>query len=183
MAHERAGYSSPVPPILHPIGSRTVAGVFVALMLAACGSKPPEPPKPVNVSGRYVAAADLNPSVSNRPSPLLVRVYELRSATAFNRADFMALYQSDSSTLAADLVAREETMLQPGETRSFSKVLAPDTRFVAVVGAYRELERSTWRAVVAVPAPAPPQPQAKPGPVQIVIRADARAVSATVQLP
>jgi type VI secretion system protein VasD len=172
-----------VPSILHPIVPRVGAGVLVAVLLAACGSKPPEPPKPVSVSGRYVASADLNPSVSNRPSPLLMRVYELRSATAFNRADFMALYQADNNTLAADLVLREETMLQPGETRVFSKVLSPDTRFVAVVGAYRELERSTWRAVVPVPAPSVPQPQAKPGPVQLVIRADARAVSATVQLP
>lgn len=181
MAPNGPGYSSAVPSILHPIGSRLVAGVLAALMLAACGSKPPEPPKPVSVSGRYVAAPDLNPSVSNRPSPLLVRVYELRSATAFNRADFMALYNADSTTLAADLVAREETMLQPGESRTFSKVLSPDTRFVAVVGAYRELERATWRSVVAVPAPAVPSP--KSGPVQLVIRADARAVSATVQQP
>lgn len=149
-------------------------GISVAL-LAACGSKPPEPPKPIEVNGRFEATANLNPSVSNRPSPLLVRVYELKSPTAFNRADFWALYQSDSATLAADMVAREETMLQPGEARAFKRTLDRDTRFIGVVAAYRELERSTWRAVVAVERPA------KPGPVTLVIKADTRAVSATVQ--
>ena len=156
------------------LGPLTLA--VAAGLLAACGSKPPpEPPKPIEIAGRFEATATLNPSVSNRPSPLLVRVYELRSPTVFNRADFMALYQSDNATLAADLVAREETMLQPGESRAFTRTLAADTRYIGVVAAYRELERSTWRAVVAVERPA------KPGPVKLVIQADARTVTAVVQ--
>ena len=85
--------------------------MLAALALAACSSAP----KPGSVSGSISAAADLNPSVSQRPSPLQLRIYELRTAAAFNQADFVALYQSDTATLGADLVAREELMLQPGK--------------------------------------------------------------------
>lgn len=135
--------------------------------LAACSSAP----KQASVSGSISASADLNPSVSQRPSPLQLRIYELRTAAAFNQADFVALYQSDTATLGADLVAREELMLQPGETRPYTRPLAPDTRFVGVVAVYRLLERATWRVVVPV----------QPGRAQkLTIRADALAVTANI---
>lgn len=121
------------------------AVVLVALWSGCAGA-----PKPARVDGSIVAAAALNPSVSGRPSPLLLRVYELRSAASFNQADFMALYQTDQAALGPDLVAREEIMLRPGETRLFARALAPDTRFIGVVAAYRDLERSVWRAIVPV---------------------------------
>lgn len=133
----------------------------------------PPPPKPIptSVSGHIVAAAALNPSVSQRPSPLILRLYELRSATAFNQAEFMALYQADQATLGGDLVSREEVLLQPGEIRPMGKPLAPDTRFIGVVAVYRDLERSRWRAIVPIKLN-----QANP----LTIHADALAVSASV---
>jgi type VI secretion system protein VasD len=147
-----------------------VLGLAAALLLAVagCGTSPP---KPTRLQGNVVAAVGLNPSISNRPSPLLLRMYELRSSTAFNQADFMSLYQSDQATLAADLVAREEMMLQPGETRPFNKQLSPETRFIGVIAVYRNLERATWRAVV---------PVALNKSQQLTVRADALALSATV---
>ncbi len=127
---------------------------------------------PTTVEGTVVAASDLNPSISRRPSPLTLRLYELKSETAFNRADFMSLYQADQASLAADTLAREEIVVQPGETRPYRKTLHADTRFIAVFGAYRDLERARWRTVVAV----------QPGKAQrITIRADALGVSAQVQ--
>ena len=135
-----------------------------------CGSKPPPPP--TKVSGSVQAADDLNPSVSKRPSPLRLRVYELRSPTPFNQADFMALYQSDQVTLGPDMMGRDELVMQPGETRPYAKVLAAETRFIGVFALYRDLEHATWRAVVPV---VPGQAQ------QLLIRADSLAISASVR--
>ena len=141
------------------------------LLAAGCGGAP-KPPPPTTVNGAIQASPQLNPSVNQRPSPLLLRVYELKSPAAFGSADFMALYQSDQATLAADLVARDEFMLQPGENRPYRKTLGPDTKFIGVVGAYRNLEKSTWRTVVAV----------QPGKAQtLTIRAGDLAVSAEVK--
>ena len=52
--------------------------------------------------------------------------------------------------VGADLVSREELMLQPGESRPLNKALAPETRFLGVVAVYRDLERATWRTTVAI---------------------------------
>ena len=54
--------------------------------------------------------------------------------------------------LAAELIGREDVVLRPGETRALKKPLSPDTRFIGVMVAFRELERARWRAVVPVAA-------------------------------
>ena len=144
-------------------------------LLGACSSTP-KPPPPQPVVGSITSSAQLNPSVNKRPSPLMLRVYELKSAAVFQSSDFMGLFQGDQGTLAADMVSREEMILQPGESRPYKKTLAPETRFLAVLGAYRDLERAVWRAVVPVPS-AGGKPQA------VEIRADELAVSVTIKPP
>ena len=165
--HETRGTRSPADEQLtdnRRALMRTVCAGLVFVALAGCSSAP----KVTSVSGNVVAATDLNPSVSQRPSPLLLRIYELKSAAAFNQADFMALYQGDAAALGAEMVAREELTLQPGESRPLNKPLNADTRFVGVFAAYRNLEKARWRAVLPV----------QPGQAQkLTIRADALAVS------
>lgn len=151
-------------------GRHFATSIGVAAVLAACAGPPPPPP-PTQVSGTIQASADVNPSASKRPSPLLLRVYELKSAAAFNNADFMSLYQRDQAELSTELVGKEEFVLAPGESKNYSKTLAPETRFLGVVAAYRDLEHSKWRSIVAI------QPAQKH---QLVIRADALSVDASV---
>lgn len=116
-------------------GLHLAAAVGLAA-LAACASAP----KPAQVSGTIQASAQVNPSTSKRPSPLLVRVYELKSAAGFNSADFMSLYQRDTAEVAADLVGKEEFMLAPGESKPDAKTLSPDTRFfLGVLAAFRDV--------------------------------------------
>jgi len=167
-----------IRPAAAGIGRRRLLTAAVSLAsplaiwpLVGCKSAPPPPP-PASVSGRITAVAGLNPSVTQRPSPLRLRLYELKSPTSFNQADFMALYQSDQATLGPDMVAREEFVLQPGEARPYAKTLAPETRYIGIVAIYRDLERATWRTLVPVQA-------AKAQTLQI--RADSLAVSATMQ--
>jgi type VI secretion system protein VasD len=140
---------------------------MAVLLAAGCASAP----KPTKVTGSVEASPTINPSASQRPSPLMVRVYELKSPTAFNAADFMSLYQRDQAELGTELVAREELTLAPGETRPWSKTLAPDTRYIGVVAAFRDLEHARWRSIAVV----------EPGQSKkVVIRADALAVTVTV---
>jgi len=138
---------------------------------------PPPPPtqvraQPVPLTGTVSAAADLNPSATQRPSPLVLRIYELRSDTAFSKADFIALYQSEQATLGADLVLKDEFVLTPGESRPYQRTLSIETRFLAVFGAYRNVERAVWRVITAVP----------PGKaLKLTLRAESQALSLTLQ--
>jgi type VI secretion system protein VasD len=136
-------------------------------VLAACASAP----KPTEITGTMQASANVNPSVSKRPSPLLVRVYELKTATAFNNADFVSLYQRDQAELGAEMVGREEMILNPGESRPITKIATPETRFIGVLAGYRDLDHAKWRSVVPI----------QPGQKQrIVISAEELTITATV---
>ena len=147
----------------------SVIAAAIAMALGGCASAP----KPTQVTGGSIeGSAQLNPSVTKRPSPLVVRIYELKSATAFNSADFVALFERDKAELAADIVSRDEIVLQPGEARPIAaKTLSPDVKFIAVMGAFRDLERARWRSVASV---VPNQKQS------ITVRADANTVTVTV---
>ncbi len=137
---------------------------FAASLLGGCASAPPA----TEVSGVLQASANVNPSVSRRPSPLLLRVYALKTATAFNAADFVSLYQHDQTELGADMLGREELILKPGDSRPLTTVNSPDTRFIGVLAAYRDLDHAKWRSIVAI----------QPGRTQrVVISAEELAVN------
>jgi type VI secretion system protein VasD len=152
------------------IGPRSLArllllagGVAVA---AGCGSSPPLLRGAINVD------PNVNPDRAGRPSPIVVRVYELKSVAAFNGADFFSLFDNEQATLSGELVGREEFQLQPAETRQYRRQLQPDTKFIGVVGAFRDLEQARWRQAVPVPSKRSPT---------ITIGLQARAVSVAVK--
>ena len=127
--------------------------------------------RPMQIQGVITAAADLNPDARKRPSPLLLRIYELRSDTAFRAADFVSLYQSDQALLGSDLVLKDELAVSPGETRPYERMLGAETRWLAVFGMYREFERADWRAIAPVPAGRP---------LRLNLRADSLALRLTL---
>ncbi len=147
------------------------AVVLTVAFVAGCASGPP---KPTVVNGTVQAAANVNPSISKRPSPLLVRIYELKSGAAFGNADFVSLYQGDQAVLGSEMVSRDEFVLNPGDSRPIQKLAAPETRFIGVFAAYRDLDRAKWRSLIAVQ---PNQTQ------RILIRADELAITATAVPP
>ncbi len=98
------------------------------------------------------AERNLNTDKLQGSASLALRVYVLRDRQAFERASFDNLYDADEATLGTALLHREALHLRPGETRELVLGLDPGSRFIAVFAAYRELERSQWRTVLALPA-------------------------------
>lgn len=139
------------PPL--PISCQTTRRTFAlggaSLLLAACGTKPIIP-KVLTID--VLAAANLNPSTSGRPSPVVVRIYELKAAAPFESADFISLFDKDQATLGGDVIARDEFVLSPGESMAIKRELDAESKFIAVMAAFRDLERAKWRAVVPLAA-------------------------------
>jgi type VI secretion system protein VasD len=128
---------------------RTAALLLFGCLLAAgtgCGSS-----SPPLLRGAIAAGPKSNPDARGRPSPVVVRVYELRSVGAFNGADFFALFEREQEALGSELVGREEFTLAPGEKRPYQRQLQPDTKFIGVAAAFRDLENSSWRQTAPVP--------------------------------
>lgn len=137
----------PACPLKPPVLLNIFFLLVLASLLAACGAAPP---KPTIVQGSVEAGADINPDRRNRASPVTVRIYELKTVAVFERADFFSVWDREAETLGGDLLGRDEIQLVPGERRQFERTLQPDTRHVAVVAAFRDLERAQWRASTVV---------------------------------
>jgi type VI secretion system protein VasD len=123
--------------------------VASAVLLGACAA--PKPAKPVPAHAELIVSGDVNPDSAGRASPVVVRVYQLRNDGEFNSADFFAVYEKEKETLGASLVSREEYVLAPGESRKLELPLNAETRFVAVVAAYRDIRAARWRAISRPP--------------------------------
>ena len=123
----------------------------VALVVPACKTVPV---KPSNVSKAKVAlsaSGDVNPDASGKPSPVVVRVYQLKADSAFTGADFFALFDDEMKVLGQDLINREEYVLTPAEHRTVELVVPKTARFVGVIAAFRDIRNSQWRVVVPAP--------------------------------
>ncbi|WP_042444188.1 type VI secretion system lipoprotein TssJ [Azospirillum sp. B510] len=133
--------------------SRSALLLFL-LMTAACGST--KPPPPTRITATIAASDQINPNALGQPSPLVVRVYELKNLDQFIAADFFTLYDSDQLALAQSLVARRELSVKPGETVKVEGGASGSeaTKFVGVFAAYREGQAATWRASVPIVASA-----------------------------
>jgi type VI secretion system protein VasD len=132
--------------------TRLLALALIALAGLSAGCGKLMGPKQATAAMQLRAASNLNPDDSGRPSPLRVRLYELKSVSGFNGQDFFSLYERDKDVLGPDLVAREEIQVEPGMQKSFNRKLSPDTKFLAVLAPYRNIERAKWRASMEVPA-------------------------------
>ena len=132
---------------------RTAGGLvwLTCVLLAACAAKPPKPPKPQPVALTIAVSADVNPDSQMRPSPIVVRLYQLKDDAAFKAADFYALYDKDQVTLGAALVSREDFEFAPGERHSADMALSTDARFIGVIAAYRDIRNAQWRTLAAAP--------------------------------
>ncbi|MEW8507089.1 MAG: type VI secretion system lipoprotein TssJ [Candidatus Thiodiazotropha sp.] len=96
------------------------------------------------------AASGVNPDINSRPSPIVARIYELKSLSVFNNADFFNLFEQDVALLGDEMLMRDELHFQPGEVKMLERDLQPDTRYVGVIGAYRDIENAAWRRSIEI---------------------------------
>lgn len=102
---------------------------------------------------KFIADADINPDDKNRPSPLFIRLYELKSTRQFERASFIDLYERDKDALGADLLAKQTLKrLQPGDTRKDKLVLNPQTRYVGLVAEFLQYQNAKFKVLIPVAA-------------------------------
>lgn len=121
--------------------------VVVVLAVSACTSTP----KPRTFSGQLTVAPNANPDHQGRPSPVVVKIYQLKDVSAFNEADFFSLYDEGETVLGGDLIAVEERELQPGVNYDYSASVAPEAGYIAVIAAFRDIEKTQWRVIIALP--------------------------------
>jgi len=128
---------------------KTLTALTALALLAGCASMSPYSDL-TKLNLKLTASDQLNPDLNGRPSPVVLRLVELKHPVAFENADFFSLYERAKESLAPDLVASEELELRPGESVELKLSIESGSRYVGVLAAYRDLPETRWRYVVPV---------------------------------
>ncbi|WP_061238829.1 type VI secretion system lipoprotein TssJ [Ectopseudomonas composti] len=141
---------------MNNVRKRTLRPVLLGLMLtgltSGCSKDAMEEASPAHGSTTVVlqlrADDELNPTTDGYSAPVRVRLLELRSAATFSRTDYFSLAERAEAMLGGELVAEDEWLVHPGQTRELTRKLAPSTRHLGLLVGYREIDRAQWRLVL-----------------------------------
>lgn len=117
--------------------------ILTAFFIAACSNTSLNPFS-TKIDATIIVSANANMDRRGRASPIVIRVYELKSKAAFQNPDFFALFDQEANALGDDLLAREQYELAPNRQKRITKKLHQDTRFIGVVAAFQEIGRARW---------------------------------------
>lgn len=130
----------------------------MVLVLGGCGFlKDAPPPKEIEIKPAPAAAGIdfivmasplVNPLPDGEPSPVVVRLYQLKGDAAFVNANFRQLWEEDEATLGPTLLGKAEIVVNPGGVERIKANLVEGTVLVAVVVGFRAFEDAKWRAMV-----------------------------------
>lgn len=124
----------------------STGGIFA---LAGCAGPRPLMPAPYTLS--ISASTELNLDRRRRATPVQVGLFELRSSTGFETIDFYSLFDKGPAALGSDMLRSEQLTLQPGQNLTLTRKAEVGARMLGVFVAFRDLERSSWRAVARLP--------------------------------
>lgn len=99
----------------------------------------------------FVVDADINPDDNKSPSPVFIRMYELKSPTLFDKADFIDIYERDKEVLGGDFINKQSLKpLKPNEGRMERFVLQSGTRYVALYAEFSQYPGSVYKVIFPV---------------------------------
>ncbi len=100
----------------------------------------------------FIVEAGINPDEQGVGSPLFLRMYQLKSSSMIDKADFIDLYEQDKKTLGADLVGEVQRLnrFKPGENRIELFVLDQKTKYVALYAEFLDFKESKFKLVIPV---------------------------------
>ena len=126
--------------------------LLAVIGLAGCGKAPIVLARPKPAASPLVisATADTNPDANGRPSPVVIRVYQLKADDAFVNAEFFPLFDDEMKVLGPSLISRDEFVLAPSEHRMVEVAVSDDTKFLGAVAAFRDIRNAEWRGLVPV---------------------------------
>ncbi len=118
---------------------------FFLLNIQACGTKP-LPMLNIN----FIASSQINPDINNRPSPLVVTIYQLKVLASIQNADFFSLYDNPTKTLGSDLVFQDQIEIKPSQTLNINQTQLLETKYIGLVAAFRDITNSDYQIFIPI---------------------------------
>lgn len=118
-------------------------GLSVSTLAAILGCSRLPNPTPIVVE--LNSDANINPNEDGDPSPIVVRIYELKSIKAFNNAEYFDFVDNDKKVLGADLVGSAEYELTPGKSQKYDRDISSEATHLGVIAGFRDIQSAQWR--------------------------------------
>jgi len=128
-----------------------VALFAMALNITACTTVGEVLDLDTDLRLKFSVAANVNPDDNGNPSPVIVRMYELKSPDVFSSSNFIDMYEDDKTVLAQDMVTVQRLKyLKPSEQRVENFVLSKDTKYIGLFVEFLKYEDAKYKIVVPI---------------------------------
>lgn len=104
-----------------------------------------------DVKLQLLVSSDINPDEDERPSPIYLRLYQLKSDIAFKKIGFIDLYESDNEKLGSELVSKTE--LKPvaiSGSREEQFVLESETQYIAIFAEFYQYKDAKYKIIMPI---------------------------------
>ncbi len=156
----------PSPRAGSPLGSvwgTLVAAATLIGSLGACSNPPPpEEPDPCNVqivTLRIYGDDIINPNESERPRPVVIRLYQLANDLRMQNARYDPILLKDADTLGEDMLKKDEVTLFPNDVIEIKFERIPEARYLAGAAMFHGPQGDSWKTFYEFP-PMPNEPEA-----------------------
>lgn len=118
--------------------------LLATMLVSGCASGPTR--FDIKTSGDPV----INRDISGKPLSVVVRLYQLKDANEFSKLTFAtaASGRSDAELFGQEFIERTEVVVVPGAQKVNAGTILPETKYLGVVGYFRNPDRHAWRYLV-----------------------------------
>ncbi|MEO1881511.1 MAG: type VI secretion system lipoprotein TssJ [Methylococcales bacterium] len=133
------------------VNRRILSLALLVLLLIGCNTSPEKTEAQATfIDAKIFVSPLVNPDINNRPSPIVVRIFELKNLGNYSESDFYGLFENYESILGGDILSSEQFNLNPGDTQGWKKNAAPETQYIAVIAAFRDINQAMWRDSIII---------------------------------
>jgi type VI secretion system protein VasD len=107
--------------------------------------------------------AALNQNDAGQSLPVVLHIYQLKDAKAFEKASYAQLLEAGRDVLKDDIPTRTEVTLGPSATVNLSESVADESQYVGVVSFFQDQANAEWHVLI------PKSQWKKTDPVRLVV--------------
>lgn len=132
---------------------RSVLCCIWIVVLVGCSSSGSSPTflPPFTVEFNIIPTEDINVYSDGSPHPVAIRVYQLREIGAFDKSEFLELYNQDRSVLSESLVdVIEISPVLPGKSKKISIDIQQEARYIAVLAEFANYRQLVTKSYISL---------------------------------
>lgn len=132
--------------------SKVLLILLIISVLTSCSTLQPAqiPAKPAGLMLTLHSAANLNPNVTQRSSPVYLTIMQLKNTTAFKQADYFSLAGKPEQALGNNLISQQRILVTPKLDKQILLALDNQTHALGITAAFTHLNNSEWRQTLTV---------------------------------